>query len=110
MQPFYKEVCELSLRYRESKEVAVRKMVISLIPSMAAYDSEDFEASYLHRCMAYLLQALQKPTDRDTAYVALGYMAFTLGSKMRPFIDEIVKVIKDHLRLRGQVLLEITPE
>jgi hypothetical protein len=55
--------------------------------------------------MAYLVQALQKPTDRDTAYVALGYMALTLGSKVRGFMDDVVKVIKDHLRQKGYVQL-----
>lgn len=101
MAEYYKMICELTLRYRDSKEVVVRKAVITLIPSMATYDSDEFEALYLHRSMAYLLQALAKPTDRDIAYVALGHMAVQLGSKMRPFIDDIVKVIKDHLRQRG---------
>jgi FKBP12-rapamycin complex-associated protein len=94
MAEYYKMICELTLRYRDSKEVVVRKAVITLIPSMATYDSDEFEALYLHRSMAYLLQALGKPTDRDIAYVALGHMAVQLGSKMRPFIDDIVKVIK----------------
>lgn len=65
MQEYYKNICELTLRYRDSKEVVVRKAVIYLIPSMATYDSDEFEQLYLHRSMMYLLQALQKPTDRD---------------------------------------------
>lgn len=32
-------------------------------------------------------------------------MAVQLGSKMRPFIDDVIKVIKDHLRQRGSVTL-----
>lgn len=121
MQEYYKSICDLTLRYRDSKEAVVRKSVISLIPSMATYDSDEFEQNYLHRSIAYLLQALQKPTDRDiggsrhpivsfragradfAAYVALGHMSVQLGSKMRPFIDDVLKVIRDHLRQRGYV-------
>ena len=65
MAEYYKSICELTLKYRDSKEVVVRKAVITLIPSMATYDSVEFEVHYLHRSMAYLLQALGKPTDRD---------------------------------------------
>jgi FKBP12-rapamycin complex-associated protein len=65
MAEYYKTICELTLKYRDSKEVSVRKAVITLIPSMGTYDSDEFEVHYLHRSMGYLLQALGKPTDRD---------------------------------------------
>ena len=42
-------------------------------------------------------------TNVRLAYVALGHMAVQLGSKMRPFIDDVIRVIKDHLRQRGYV-------
>jgi FKBP12-rapamycin complex-associated protein len=116
MAEYYRSICELTLKYRDSKEVVVRKAVITLVPSMATYDSDEFEQHYLHRSMAYLLQALNKATDRDiggyihhvdsqslllAAYVALGHLSLQLGSKMRPFIDDTIKVVKDHLRQRG---------
>jgi FKBP12-rapamycin complex-associated protein len=121
MSEFYRSTCELTLKYRDSKEVVIRKAVITLIPNMATFDGDEFEQSYLHRSMAYLLQSLSKPTDRDIgesdllhpgwrvrqtlnpylAYVAIGHMAVQLSSKMRSFIDDIVAVIKDHLRQRG---------
>lgn len=65
MAEYYRSICELTFKYRDSKEVSIRKAVIALIPSMATYDSDDFEAHYLHRSMAYLLQALNRPADRD---------------------------------------------
>jgi FKBP12-rapamycin complex-associated protein len=37
------------------------------------------------------------------AYVAIGHMSVQLASKMRPFIDETIKIIKEHLSLRGFV-------
>lgn len=101
MAEYYHEICELTLRYRDSKEVVVRRLVISLIPQMAVYDSEEFESRYLHRSMAYLLSALRKPTDREFAYVSLGHLAVRLQSKMRPFIGDLVEIIKEHLRSKG---------
>lgn len=102
MSEFYRSICEITLKYRDSKDTVIRKAVITLIPIMATYDSDEFEVHYLHRSMAYLLQALQKPSDRDIAYVALGHLSVQLASKMRPFIDDIVKIIKEHLKMRGR--------
>ncbi|ORY29148.1 armadillo-type protein [Naematelia encephala] len=102
MAEYYRPMCDLTLKFRDSKDVAVRKAVITLFPAMATYDSDEFEQNYLHRIMAYLMQALGKPTDRDIAYVSIGHMALQLASKMRPFIDDIIKIIKDHLRQRGK--------
>ena len=65
MADYSKAICELTLKYRDSKELVVRKAVITLIPSMATYDSDEFEAHYLDRSMGYLFQALSKATDRD---------------------------------------------
>ncbi|GMK56480.1 hypothetical protein CspeluHIS016_0303200 [Cutaneotrichosporon spelunceum] len=102
MGEYYRQICEITLKYRDSKETVIRKAVITLIPNMATYDSDEFEVHYLHRSMAYLLQALHKPTDRDIAYVALGHLSTQLASKMRPFLDDIVRVIKEHLGMRGK--------
>jgi FKBP12-rapamycin complex-associated protein len=65
MAEYYRNICELTLKYRDSKEVVVRKAVITLIPNMATYDSDEFEQHYLHRSMSYLQAALHKPSDRD---------------------------------------------
>lgn len=65
MGEYYQNICDITLKYRDSKETVIRKAVITLIPSMANYDTDEFEQHYLHRSMNYLLQALSKPTDRD---------------------------------------------
>ena len=65
MEEYYRAICELTFKYRDSKEVVVRKAVITIIPSIATYNGEQFELLFLHRSMSYLLQALGKPTDRD---------------------------------------------
>lgn len=65
MNKFFQPICDATLKYRDSKEVVIRKAVITLIPNMATYNPDGFEEHYLKSCMAYILQALHKPTDRD---------------------------------------------
>jgi len=43
----------------------VRKMVITLIPTLAAYDTQTFSEHYLHKSMAHLLTQLEKPNERS---------------------------------------------
>ena len=82
MAEYYRQICDLTLKYRDSKEVVIRKAVITLIPSMATYDTDEFQVTYLHRCMAYLLQALQKPTDRDIGQSAAEKRYFKLTTSL----------------------------
>ena len=66
MQERYNEVCEQVLSYRDHRENLVRRAVIELIPTLASYNHQEFIASYLHRCMIYLLGQLKKERDRTT--------------------------------------------
>jgi FKBP12-rapamycin complex-associated protein len=65
MDEFFQPICEATLKYRESREVVIRKAVITLLPNMATFDPDRFEDLYLKNAMSYILQALHKATDRD---------------------------------------------
>ena len=65
IQDYFRAICDETLRFRDHKELVIRKAVIALIPIMATYDSETFQQHYLHRCVQYLTACLSKPTDRD---------------------------------------------
>ena len=65
MAEYFGQICEQTLKYRENKEFGVRRSVITLIPNMATYDGDEFEAHYLARSMQYLFQALGKQQDRE---------------------------------------------
>lgn len=65
MADFFQPICDSALKYRDSKEVVIRKAVITLIPIMATFDPDRFEEFYLKNCMSYILQSLHKSTDRD---------------------------------------------
>lgn len=85
MGAYYQNICELTLKYRDSKEVVVRKAVITLTPSMAAYDSDEFEQHYLHRTMSYLQAALHKPSDRDIGGQAIDELSKRLTTSLRRY-------------------------
>ena len=52
------------LRLRTHKDLLVRKSVIDLIPTLAAYDSQSFSEYYMHKTMAYLMEQLERPIER----------------------------------------------
>lgn len=79
MGEYYQNICDITLKYRDSKETVIRKAVITLIPSMANYDTDEFEQHYLHRSMNYLLHALGKPTDRDISELEARVPSLTLS-------------------------------
>ena len=55
----YREVVEVVLHFRESKEKLIRRAVIALIPRLAAFAPERFAATYLPTCTDYLINTLK---------------------------------------------------
>ena len=74
MQEKYREVAETVLRYKDNRDGLIRRTVISMIPSLAVYNPQDFAALYLHKCMLHLLGQLKK--DRDRSVGGLNYSAY----------------------------------
>ena len=57
--PRYREVVEIVLHFRESKEKQIQRAVISLIPRLAAFAPERFAATYLDTCVDYLISIVK---------------------------------------------------
>ena len=55
----YREVVEIVLHFRESKEKQIQRAVISLIPRLAAFAPERFAATYLSTCVDYLINIVK---------------------------------------------------
>ena len=55
----YREVVEIVLHFRESKEKQIQRAVISLIPRLAAFAPERFAATYLNTCVDYLISIVK---------------------------------------------------
>lgn len=53
------------LNFKSHRDALVRKMVITLIPTLAVYDPQTFAEHHLHQAMAHLLTQLDKPNERS---------------------------------------------
>lgn len=65
MRESFLDTAEQILRFKSHRDNLVRKMVITLIPTLAAYDMQTFSEHYLHKSMAHLLTQLDKPNERS---------------------------------------------
>ena len=66
MKDSYSDTAEMILRHRNHRDQLIRKTVVTLIPVLAAYDSQQFSENFLHRAMGHLLEQLMKPTERSS--------------------------------------------
>ena len=101
MKENFVDTAEQILRFKTSKDPLIRKMVITLIPTLALYDTQTFSETFLHHAMAHLLTQLDKPTERSFAFIAIGHVATAVGSEMKPFLEPIMTNIKSGLQNRG---------
>ena len=65
MQENFLDTAETILRFKLFRDQTVRKMVITMIPTLAAYDTQTFTEHFLHKAMGHLLAQLEKPTERS---------------------------------------------
>lgn len=65
MKENFLDTAEQILRFKAHRDLLVRKMVITIIPTLAAYDTQTFTEHFLHKAMAHLLTQLDKPNERS---------------------------------------------
>lgn len=65
MRENFMDTAESILRFRTSRDPLVRKMVITLIPTLAVYDTQTFIEHFLHKAMGHLLTLLSKVNERS---------------------------------------------
>ncbi|KAG5650773.1 hypothetical protein H0H81_011098 [Sphagnurus paluster] len=102
MRENFIDTADQILSFKSHRDVLVRKMVITMIPSLAAYDTQTFTENFLHKAMAHLLAQLEKSNERAFAFIAIGHTATAVGSDMKPFLDSIMAQIKLGLQGRGK--------
>ncbi|KAJ8079507.1 phosphatidylinositol kinase- protein kinase tor1 [Marasmius tenuissimus] len=102
MRENFMDTAEQILRFKSHRDNLVRKMVITMIPSLAAYDTQTFSEHFLHKAMGHLLTQLEKPTERSFAFIAIGHTATAVGSDMKTFLESIMEHIKSGLSGRGR--------
>ncbi|KAJ7580147.1 phosphatidylinositol 3-kinase [Mycena floridula] len=89
------------LKFRHHRDGLVRRMVMTLIPTLAAYDVQIFSRHFLKISMSYLLSQLEKPAEYTYAFGAIGHTAMAIGSQISPFLESIMSRIKLGLRVQG---------
>lgn len=91
MREHYQKSCDAIFQFRSHKEVLIRRSVVMLIPTLAAYDTPAFCENFLHTSMSYLLSQLGKPAERSFAFVAIGHIAKPVRSEIKSFLEPIMK-------------------
>lgn len=77
MRETFLDTAEQILRFKSHRDLLVRKMVITMIPSLAAYDTQTFTEHFLHKAMAHLLTQLEKPNERSFGWHAYSVFGAT---------------------------------
>ncbi|KAI9209819.1 armadillo-type protein [Polychytrium aggregatum] len=98
----YSEVCDAVSKHKEHRDTLVRKTVILLIPTLAAYDTRSFVDSHFSIWMNYLFTQLKREKDRSGAFIAIGKIAIEVGHSIGPYLDSIHLIIKEHLSTKGK--------
>lgn len=103
MQGSYRETCDIVLKMKDSRDPGIKKLTIKMIPSLAKYHSQEFVSSYLHKFMMHLQNQLRSKSidERGAAYRAIGDVALAVGGHMGPYLDEILKSIREGLTMKG---------
>jgi len=102
MKEDFLDSAEQILSFRTYRDSGVRKMVITMIPTLAVYDTQTFSEHHLHKAMGHLLTQLEKPNERSVAFIAIGHTATAVGSEMKPFLEPVMNHIKHGLQMRGK--------
>ncbi|KAJ7899711.1 phosphatidylinositol 3-kinase [Mycena leptocephala] len=98
MKDAFIETAEAVLSFRTNRDAAVRRMVVSMIPTLASYNTPAFKDQILHKAMNHLFSQLDKKDERDYALMAIGLTATAVGTEMKPFLETIMNHIKVRLR------------
>jgi serine/threonine-protein kinase mTOR len=64
MKDDYLDAANRIMSFKNHRDSVVRKMVITLIPALASYDTHTFVEHHLHHAVAHLLSQLDKPQER----------------------------------------------
>ena len=95
MQPRYREVCEIVMRYREHKDKFIRETVIALIPLLASYHPTSFHSFYFRDALSYLLTSLKlASSSREVLFISLGQLALSMRHAILPDLDIILALAK----------------
>ncbi|KAK3060939.1 hypothetical protein LTS18_007365, partial [Coniosporium uncinatum] len=98
----YRDSCDLVLRYKDHKDILVRREVLNIVPILASYSPSNFATTHLHTVMMHL-QGLFKSKSRDdknAAFVCVGKIAHAINSMILAWLDNILVYVREGLALK----------
>lgn len=88
MKEDFLDSAEQILSFRQHRDSLVKKMVITLIPTLAVYDTQTFSEHYLHKAMGHLLTQLEKPNERSFGTLPLSIQSFYSDSPQHSLLSD----------------------
>jgi len=79
MDSRFEEVCNLVLRYKNTRNSSIQQMLLTILPRLAAFQPRRFVMKYLKDTMEYLCSALKRERERSSAFKATGLIALAVG-------------------------------
>ena len=100
MSDKFAAICQITLSFKKHKDKFIRNAVIELLPKLASYSPSLFVSyGHLKESVEYLMETLvsDNKSAKDIAYYSLGGLSLSVQRKIRPYLGDIVKLIKDGL-------------
>jgi len=88
MKEDFLDSAEQILSFRQHRDSLVKRMVITLIPTLAVYDTQTFSEHYLHKAMGHLLTQLEKPNERSVGTLPLSIQSFYSDSPQHSLLSD----------------------
>jgi tetratricopeptide (TPR) repeat protein len=102
LSPRFSEICDMVLKFCESKNKSIRRCVIVLLTRLAHFHPEAFVRSYADSSLTFLLMSLRDPkldTERGVALIAVGRISLAIGGHLasdtlRPKLDRLMDCVR----------------
>lgn len=114
MRSRFHRACEIIFRLYKHRDPLIRRTITALVPVLANYDPQYFAEKHLGSVMTMFTDQLRRDkekTPRESGaqtFEAMGLVAAAMGSRMKPYIEQILACVKEGLQNRGKK--NATPE
>lgn len=101
MQPYYTDACDTVLRYRDHKDILIRRSVISILPDLSKYNPKEYTKQYLVDSMAFLIGLLKRDKEKGLVFYSIGNIAVSVRSNMAFYLEPILENVREGLTSKG---------
>ncbi len=110
MRSRFHRACEMIFRLYRHRDLLIRRTITTLVPVLANYDPQYFAEKHLGSVMTMFTEQLRRDKDRTAppresaaqTFEAMGLVAAAMGSRMKPYIEQILACVKDGLQNKGR--------